>query len=299
MKLVPVFFFRPAAVLLAVCAVLSVASCDRDRASAADTGKSPSPAAAPPAASPPAVALADIAESDPRYVVGISFPPGIGRYPGLASELKRYADAARTELMTAVAGLDGPPETGPFDLTLTFTELLSTPHLVTVGAEGSTYTGGAHGLPLIARFNWLTREQRLLTAAELIPQPQGWAAVAPVIRAGLRAALEQRLADDDVPVADRKLLAEQAGKTIEEGTRPMPANFAHFEPVVDRSGVITALRFVFPPYQVAAYADGTQKVEVPAHVLRPHVAPAYRGLFSTAPPPAPVEVTPVDAVPSG
>ena len=54
-----------------------------------------------------------------------------------------------------------------------------------------------------------------------------------------------------------------------------------FEPLVPEllDGEMPALRFVFPPYQVGSYADGTQTVEVPAEVLLPHVAPGYRGLF--------------------
>lgn len=43
---------------------------------------------------------------------------------------------------------------------------------------------------------------------------------------------------------------------------------------------MTGLRFVFAPYQVGPYSDGTQTVEVPASVLLLHVAPEYRGLFA-------------------
>ena len=42
---------------------------------------------------------------------------------------------------------------------------------------------------------------------------------------------------------------------------------------------LAGLRFVFAPYQVGPYSDGTQTVEVPADVLLPHIAPAYRSLF--------------------
>ena len=49
---------------------------------------------------------------------------------------------------------------------------------------------------------------------------------------------------------------------------------------MDAQGKITALRFVFPPYQVGPYADGTQTVDVPAAVLWPHLAPDYSGLFA-------------------
>ena len=49
--------------------------------------------------------------------------------------------------------------------------------------------------------------------------------------------------------------------------------------VMNADGSIRALRFVFPPYQVAPYSDGTRKVEVPAQVLLPLVAPEYKQLF--------------------
>ncbi|MFQ6311711.1 RsiV family protein [Lysobacter capsici] len=39
------------------------------------------------------------------------------------------------------------------------------------------------------------------------------------------------------------------------------------------------MKFVFAPYEVGPYSDGTQMVEVPAAVLLPHVAPEYRALF--------------------
>ena len=38
--------------------------------------------------------------------------------------------------------------------------------------------------------------------------------------------------------------------------------------------------FVFPPYQVGPYSDGTQSVDVPASVLLPYVGAAYAGLFA-------------------
>ena len=86
-----------------------------------------------------------------------------------------------------------------------------------------------------------------------------------------------------IPQADPAVLKEQlknAADMIEQGTEPKPGNFANFEPVLDAGGKIAALRFVFPPYQVGPYSDGTQTVEVPAAVLLPHVPPIERGLFA-------------------
>ena len=56
--------------------------------------------------------------------------------------------------------------------------------------------------------------------------------------------------------------------------------FAQFEPIEGAGGALAGLRFVFPPYRVGPYSDGTQTVEVPAAVLLPMVAPGYRHLFT-------------------
>jgi hypothetical protein len=233
---------------------------------------------APPSVAPPG--LRDVAESTPRYVIGISYPPSAGKYPGLAAALQAYADAARRELLTAADGLGNDIPTAPYDLTLSFTELLDSPQLVAVAADGSSYTGGAHGAPLIARFVWLTQQQQLLTAAQLVPDPAGWQAIAEVVREQLHTALSQRIDADAVPAAERAEMIRNAGRMIDEGTLANAESFAQFEPVLGADGRIAALRFVFPPYQVGPYSDGTQTVQVPAEVLLPYVAPAYRGLFA-------------------
>ena len=58
-----------------------------------------------------------------------------------------------------------------------------------------------------------------------------------------------------------------------------PPLIATFEPVMNAEGQIRAIRFVFPPYQVGPYVDGTRTVELPARALLPHIVPGYRKLF--------------------
>ena len=100
------------------------------------------------------------------------------------------------------------------------------------------------------------------------------------MREQLHTALSQRMDADELPAGERAEMLKSAGKMIDEGTAPDPEHFSQFEPVVDASGRITALRFVFPPYQVGPYSDGKQTVEVPTAALLAHVAPAYRKLFA-------------------
>lgn len=268
----------------AVALALMLTACNRGQepaTPAAPAAQAPATGAATPAApATDAGELKDVSEHNERYVIGISYPPAARKYPGLATELRRYADAARADLMEAVDGLGNDKPSSPYDLTLSFTELIDTPQLVAVAADGSSYTGGAHGSPLIARFTWLPQQKKLLTSQDLVAQAGGWKDISDYVREKLHTALSERIDADDMTPADRAEMIRDAGKMIDEGSDADADNFSQFEPVVGRDGNLTALRFVFPPYQVGPYADGTQTVEVPADVLLPHIAPAYRGYFA-------------------
>ncbi|MFT3668217.1 MAG: DUF3298 and DUF4163 domain-containing protein [Pseudoxanthomonas sp.] len=268
------------AALLAVLATVSLAACKRESAPAAPGDGTP-PKATPPAGADAApVALKDAIETTDRYVVGISYPATANRYPGLAKALSDYAAAERAELMEAVDAFGNDKPSAPYELSLAFEQVVDTPQIVAIAADGSRYTGGAHGQPLIARFVWLPQQDKRLTSAALVPDPKGWQAVSDYVREHLHTAVVTRADEDELAPTDRAALIKSTSRMIDEGTKPEPANFSEFVPVLDAAGHVTALRFVFPPYQVGPYADGTQTVDVPASILLPHVAPEYAGLFA-------------------
>jgi hypothetical protein len=268
--------------LIAVLGV-AIAACRREAPSEVQGPAGAAPTAVEPAPRPgERVELEDVVETAPGYIIGISYPDIASKYPGLAAELQRYAERARAEVIEAAKQREATPGAPLYDLTLTFTGLVDSPTLVAVAADGSRYTGGAHGEPLVARFVWLPQENRLLAADELVPDPAGWKAIAHNVREQLYTALSQRVDADAMPPEDRAQLVRNTGNMIEQGAAPDAKHFAMFEPVMTPQGTIGALRFVFPPYRVGPYSDGTQTVEVPAHVLLPHVAPQYRRLFAGA-----------------
>ena len=261
-------------------ALVLLAGCNRQAPTAPAGAATPAAAArATPAVTPAVPALEDVIETTPGYIVGISYPHMATRYPPLARAMHDYAEAARAELMKAVAGLGGEKPRAPYDLSLQFTLLVETPRVVAVAADGSSYTGGAHGAPLVERFVWLPQMQQMLAAEQLIPDAGNWAPVSAYVREQLMTALSSQL---DEEALEGDLRAEQLrfrSKMIDDGTAPEAKNFARFEPVMNADGSIRALRMVFPPYQVAPYVEGTRTVVVPAQVLLPLVAPAYKALF--------------------
>ncbi|MES2858653.1 MAG: hypothetical protein V4704_05685 [Pseudomonadota bacterium] len=263
-------------IAVGVLAAALLAGCQRDAAPPSSQAQAPQAANTVPAAP---VALEDVVETRSDYIIGITYPKSAAAHPGLAQALQAYANAARSKLMQAVAGLKGVKPSAPYDLSLQFTGLLDTPALVVVAADGSSYTGGAHGNPLVARFVWLPPQKRMLTAEALVPDKAGWQAISDASREQLMTLLSQRLDGDDLAPADYAGQLQSGSKAIADGTAPDASNFSEFEPVVDADGRIRALRFVFPPYQVGSYSDGTRTVDIPAATLLPVVDPQYRSLF--------------------
>lgn len=272
--------FQPNRLIPAALLLVLLAGCKGEDAAPGAVG--PEPGDAPAAGAGDAaqdVALEDVIETRPNYIVGISYPKVAAKYPPLARALHAYAEASRAELMKAVDGLGGRKPTAPYDLSLQFTGLVETPRVVAVAADGSSYTGGAHGNPLVERFVWLPQQQEMVQAATLVPDAASWKLLSDYAREQLMTGLSQQLDDDGLEGSDRSEMLKNGSRMIDDGTQPEAANFARFEPVMNADGSIRALRFVFPPYQVAPYSEGTKTVDVPAAVMAPLVAPQYKALF--------------------
>ena len=272
--------FQPNRLIPAALLLVLLAGCKGEDAAPGVIG--PEPGDAPAAGAGDAaqdVALEDVIETRPNYIVGISYPKVAAKYPPLARALHAYAEASRAELMKAVDGLGGRKPTAPYDLSLQFTGLVETPRVVAVAADGSSYTGGAHGNPLVERFVWLPQQQEMVQAETLVPDAASWKLLSDYAREQLMTGLSQQLDDDGLEGSERSEMLKNGSRMIDDGTQPEATNFARFEPVMNADGSIRALRFVFPPYQVAPYSEGTKTVDVPAAVMAPLVAPQYKALF--------------------
>ncbi|MFT3761937.1 MAG: DUF4163 domain-containing protein [Pseudoxanthomonas sp.] len=258
----------------------ALAACKPDASAPGAPAAEPSAAATPGGGgATPAAALKDEIEHNERYMVGISYPPTINQHPGLARAVGAYAAEQRGYLMQAVEAIGNDKPRAPYELSLSFEQVAATPEWVAIAADGSRYTGGAHGEPLVARFVWLVGQDKLLTADELIPSAEGWLAISGYVREKLHTQVSVRADADDMSPEARAEFVRDADKMIDQGTEPDADSFRQFQPVLGGGGRATALRFVFPPYQVGPYSDGTQSVDVPLDVLRPYLAPEYAALF--------------------
>ncbi len=231
----------PWLLLLACLASLALSSCDK--------GPTPPAHQTHAAVAVPAQPV-DVFERSNLAIVGISYPPGLARYPGLAKLLVRHADSRRAVLGRTLARMPDPA--APLELTLHFVTMADSPHIFAVCAEEELYLGGPTSLPASRTFLWLPGAQRLVSPDEIIPDPATWARIHAYVR--------------------QRRLEESAALAAEpEPTRAMRHDFS---PRMNSAGRIVGLRF--------RASDGTD-VEVPASMLRPLVAPSYAAWFDDTP----------------
>ncbi|MEN6540337.1 MAG: DUF3298 domain-containing protein [Mizugakiibacter sp.] len=271
---------RHVAPLIAVVAALGLAGCERTP---------PTAPAATPAAAPAPIAASTVSVRDARYSIRIAYPELPAGSAPLAAALHAYGDAAKREFMQALEGGAALTQGAgfPWQLTLDFAVAAHTADFVAVRARGGSYTGGAHAAPLVAGFNYDVRRSRVLALGDLFADP---AAALRVLADRARGALSQRVlgAEPDDPAAPRPVRSaaqQRALAWIDDGTAPKQANYAAFLVHADAAGRADGLLLMFPPYQVAPYAEGTLEVQVPAAAFAALLRPRYRAAFAagTAP----------------
>ncbi|HET7358705.1 MAG TPA: DUF4163 domain-containing protein [Rhodanobacteraceae bacterium] len=248
---------------IAASACLGLSACGRD----------PAPAPPAPATTVASGQLTDSAHSD-KYRVIIHYPALPATQAPLAEALRQFGDHAKHDFLATFADPARLPRTSsyPWTMTLDFKVEARTPDFVSVVAKGDSYTGGAHGNPILASFTYAIGEDRIVTLEDLFTDmPGGLRALSAAARADLRGRLG----------APPGAGIGSDANWIDTGTAPTAANYQVFSvhPGGDRAD---GLQLWFAPYQVASYADGVQTVEIPAAAFAAQLKPGYRAAFGLA-----------------
>lgn len=211
----------------------------------------------------------------------IRFPALQPQWRALDTAIHDYADTSKREFLQASAAADRVKDLD-YSLDLTFSIARRTADFVSVTATGSSFTGGAHGMPIVASFNLDLSGKKLVALGDLFVDPAAaFKALSDECRRQLEGRYAARMRDDADAMTPAQVAtdAESTKKWVEEGTTPTPESFGTF--LID--GLDTkaiGVTVIFPPYQVAPYADGTQQVEVPAKVFYDLLKPEYKDAFA-------------------
>ncbi|NKN31950.1 DUF3298 domain-containing protein [Marichromatium bheemlicum] len=188
---------------------------------------------------------AQLTHSGPHYQLEASYPRFAGAAEAINRAVREYVQdqvdgfLARTEERLA----EPEPPLGPaWSFALEGEAGHRTEWLQVIVFEGYEYDGGAHGMPLLAPLLLDLTTARPLDPAALFRTDSAWL---------------QRLARHSrAALAERDLLGADSD-WIHQGTAPVSENYQWLLPGPD------GLTVIFPPYAVAPYAAGAQRVLIP------------------------------------
>jgi len=212
-----------------------------------------------PAAAALKITKVKIVEHRKSYDIDIAYPQ-----TGNAAVDKILAKFARDEARSMTQYADGSGDkpdddsSGKSDLTLDYAVARNDAKMLVVTFSGSEYgAGAAHPNPVFATFNFMIPSGTQVELADLVD--------------GQRAL--NRISALAMPLL-RKQLAANDGSIdsgwMNTGAGPQASNFQIFE------WLPAGLRIIFPPYQVASYADGTHVITIPLAELKGYVRPDWR-----------------------
>lgn len=247
-------------------------------------------ASAPVISAPPAatgtVALPGDHATTAQYKIAINMPRLQAAAKPLADALRATADDAKREFLQGLPdpGADAGAPASQLTLQLDFTTAAETAAFTSVRETGDVDTGGAHPAPVEGTFVYDRKARRMVTLDDLFAQPD---AARQALAAFARGVLARRLLSDmqkpgGASASEVRNWYTNMQQMLDYGTKPSKVNFSLF--VVRAGASVDApspgLTLVFPPYQVAPYAAGTQTVDVPASVFARFLTPGYRGAFA-------------------
>lgn len=264
------------AALLAACAVLALAACQRRE----EAPPAPPQDAQPKAEVTPADQAAPLTyERDTEYAeVSLTLPQPIARYRDLhaslygeaVANLREFLDGAQAD-RTEYGGDQGLPA---YNRSVEWRVAAETGKLFSLAAQTSEYTGGAHGMTTFSSLLWDKALDRRIEGAALF-------------RRGADMAVLDRALCDAINAARAARTGEPSNLTVGGAAndwscpRAMETTFALAPSAT--AGKAGGLEFLINPYDVGPYAEGTYQIVVPQSAFRALLAPAYADEFAGAP----------------
>ena len=268
-------------------ATMALAGCNKTASPTANQSTNNGQAVNEAAAARPAAAdnATNATKSDPGSITskdgGLDFeygwPTEAAAIPALDSWLRGHADSARKKA-AAMASSDqksAKESDYPFrahSFAQHWSVAANTPALLVLGAEGYTYTGGAHGMPFVSTILWdKARQQRLGTAA-LLDVPM----LAKILKPRFCKALnDQREEKRGEPVSDK------GDSAVPEFNQCVDMTKQEIVPLSVGGKALDTVQIIILPYEAGPYAEGTYTIDLPLDdAALAAVKPAWKNAFA-------------------
>lgn len=189
--------------------------------------------------------------------IKVDYPLELAQNEIVTSTIDPFIQQAKDSFLQV---LSGPffPAPGPYALDISYEIVNHSDTVVSLVFTIYDFTGGAHGNTAFQTFTFDLAAGTVITLDDLFTDTtQALEVIAPLA--------EAYLTDDFTEVVGADFDADW----LHQGTSPDAANYVNF--ALDATDLI----FYFPPYQVAAYAFGSQTVRIPLADLSSVLAPEF------------------------
>lgn len=257
------------ALILTAAVAATLASCNRDRETAAKADAPTVPILTPTTAAAPLAFDSDT----PFAKVKLTLPEAIKAQPELhtalytreVQTLRQFVEGAQGE--QAEAGFD--EERPPYEKTIAITAAGETGALLSLKRMDFDYSGGAHPNTLSSGILWDKAAKRQIPGTALFRAGADMAALDRALCAALNTAKTAR-SPGSPPVT----------LTGSDWSCPRAAATSFVLTGGSVPGKAAGLTFLVGPYQIGPYSDGAYEVALPASTFHSLLAPAWAGEFA-------------------
>ncbi|MGI9535411.1 MAG: RsiV family protein [Thermodesulfobacteriota bacterium] len=208
-------------------------------------------------------------EKSKKAEIHVTYTYKVLEYPEIFEDLKIKVEDAKKDNGFDEIDNDFREGSPAWQLNVDMNNFTQAGNLASILGYVFSFTGGAHPNHSFFSVNFNTESQEQFGFSDLFMDQKN----------ALKSISEYSV-DDILKQKKEKLVDENTDKDwIMEGAGPNEKNFQIFTIVPHGHLKIKALRFVFPPYSVGPYYEGTYEVEVPSKIFYEQLVEKYKADF--------------------
>jgi len=204
-----------------------------------------------------------------QYEITVYYPYQVLKYPDIYNRLKNTVSDIKKEESYPVQEQTVQTESYPWQLKIDMREFRSGGNFASILIYSMSYTGGAHPNHYYESLNFNTENQKIVNLDDLFSNAKYINEISQYVTSALLRIKSKKTGENI-----------DSDEWIERGALPLSDNFQIFIFIPNKDHTaIEGIKFIFPPYTVGPYSDGTYEVFVPVKIFSKYLKDDIRDSF--------------------
>ena len=210
-----------------------------------------------------------IDEKTDKMNINVTYPYKVLEYPKIFKYLENKVDTEKDDNGFNDVDIDLGMSGQPWTLNVDMNNFARGGDLTSILGYVFTFTGGAHPNHSFFSVTFDTESEKILTFNDIFDNEQE--ALDTISNFAIKDILEQKSERMNEKITEDEWVVEGAGPNLK--------NYGIFVIVPDSDSRIGGVKFIFPPYKLGAYVEGTYEVVVPSHLIYKYITTKYQDNF--------------------